>query len=148
MNWLKIVILFLIFSSSLSASLASYYYVRSQNLEEEVDYLRSNAANSSKNVTVIVVVNFYNGTVFAKSVNFDLGNEFSAFNATQRVFEGAIDYKYYPEYKDFIISRFFDVSNDKSHFWSLYINNIPSSSGALQTILSANDVVEWRYQGF
>ena len=148
MNLLKVIVLFLIFSSSLSASLASYYYVRSQNLEKDVEYLRSNAVNSSKNVTVIVVINFYNGTVLVKAVNFDLGHEFSAFNATQRALEGAIDYKYYPEYKDFVISRFFDISSDKSHFWSLYVNNIPSSSGALQTILSTNDVVEWRYQQF
>jgi hypothetical protein len=148
LNWLKIAVLFLIIWSSFSASLAALYYYNNQNLEKDVEYLRSNVAISVKNVTVFIIVNFNNGTVLAEVVHFNLGNSFSAFNATQLAFGKAIDYKYYPEYKDMVISRFFDLSNDmsSSHFWTLYINNVSSSSGALKTILSPDDVVEWRYQ--
>ena len=150
LNWLKLALLFLIIWSSLSASLAAFYYYNNQNLEKDIEYLRSNAANSAKNVTTVVVVNFNNGTVLAKVVHFNLGNGFSAFNATRLAFGEVINYKYYPEYQDIVVSRFFDISNDmsSSHFWSLYINNIPSSSGALKTIISPDDVVEWRYQKF
>jgi len=148
LKWLKIAVLILIVWSSFSASLAAFYYSNSQNLEKDIKYLRSNTANSTKNVTAVVIVNFNNGTVIAKTIHFNLGTGFSAFNATQLAFGNVIDYKYYPEYKDIVISSFFGMSNDMdlSSYWLLYINNISSSSGALKTILSADDVVEWRYQ--
>lgn len=148
MNWLKIAVLVLIVWSVFSASLTAFYYENNQDLEKNVEYLRSNAANFSKNVTVVVVVNFNNGTVLVKDVHFTLGNDFSAFNATQLAFGNSLDYKYYPAQKDVLVSRFFDVSNDasSSRYWMLYVNSVLSSSGALKTIVSADDIIEWRYQ--
>lgn len=148
MNWLKTAVLILIVWSSFSASLTAYYYNSNLNLEKDVKYLGSSVTNSTKDLTTVVIVNFNNGTVKAKTVHFIIGNGFSAFNATLLAFGDVIDYKYYPEYKDFVISSFFGISNVGSSFWSLYINGVASNSGALKTVLSADDVIEWKYQKF
>ncbi len=86
----------------------------------------------------------------AKTVHFIAGNGFSAFNATLLAFGDIVDYNYSAEYGDFVISSFFGISNDvgSSRFWSLYVNGVASNSGALKTVLSADDVIEWKYQKF
>ncbi|MEM3403890.1 MAG: hypothetical protein QXJ17_05105 [Nitrososphaeria archaeon] len=150
MNWLKLSVLLLIIGFSISSSYAALYFYNTQQLEEEVKYLKADVQNLSNNVTVVVLVNFGNGTISAKVVHFILSVELSAFNVTQLAFGDEISYEYYPEYGDVVITRIFDVSNDinSSCFWSLYINGLPSAAGALKSLVFNDYIVEWRYQKF
>jgi len=150
LNWLRLSVLLLIIGFSVSSSYAALYFYNNQQLEEEVQYLKADVRNLSNNITVVVFVNFGNGTISAKVVHCALSSGLSAFNVTKFAFGDEISYEYYPEYGDVVVTRIFDISNDvnSSCFWSLYINGLPSDVGALKTLVFNDYIVEWKYQKF
>ena len=53
------------------------------------------------------------------------------------------------EYKEYDFGVFVEsingITGDDKHFWSLYVNNEQSMTGADQTTVNKGDTVEWRY---
>ncbi|MGQ9780890.1 MAG: DUF4430 domain-containing protein [Nitrososphaeria archaeon] len=148
MNKLGLVVVFLMVWAVFSSSYAAMYFYNVQALEKQIADLKSLEQTVSLDKVVVVMVNFGNGTSLAKVVHFTLGTGFSAFNATEEAFGEGLEYKYFEEYGDVFVTRFFDVANDanSSKYWSIYVNGTPSASGALKTLVSPDDVIEWKYQ--
>ncbi|QQR93644.1 DUF4430 domain-containing protein [bacterium] len=67
----------------------------------------------------------------------------NAFVATQNVFE--IKFEDYPGIGKFVTSINGIIANNNGYFWLLKINGEDAQSGAEDTILKANDKVEWVY---
>lgn len=78
-----------------------------------------------------------------ESIFYEVKNdEKNAFELLKTVAD--IEYQKY-DFGVFVESINGTKNNDK-HFWSLYINDEQSQTGADQTILQKGDRVEWRYE--
>lgn len=147
---LKLLVIFLLFWATFASVFAASYFNRVELLEKEVSSLKAFKESLQKNATVVVVINFGNGTVFAKAVYFNLDTSFSVLNATLSAVSGKMEYTYSEKFGDVFVTRIFGVENDvnASKYWMFYVNGELSQTGALNTKVSHNDVIEWRYEKF
>ncbi|MEM0384857.1 MAG: DUF4430 domain-containing protein [Nitrososphaeria archaeon] len=150
MDKLKLLVIVLILWATFASVFAASYFNRVELLEKEVSYLKVFKESSQKNATVVIVINFGNGTVFAKAVYYKIDTNFSVLNATLSAVSGKMEYVYFEKFGDVFVTKIFDVENDvnSSKYWMFYINGELSQTGALQTKVSPNDVIEWRYESF
>lgn len=150
LNKLKLLVIVLIFWSTFASVFAAFYFNRVEFLEKEVLSLKSFKESSLKNATVVVVINFGNGTVFAKAVYFNLDTNFSVLNATLSAVNGKMEYVYSEKFGDVFVTKILGVENNAnvSKYWMFYVNGELSQTGALKTKVFNNDVIEWRYEKF
>lgn len=150
MDKLKLLVLFLLFWAIFASVFAASYFNRVEFLEKEVSSLKAFKDPSQKNATVVVVINFGNGTVFAKVVYYNLDTHFSVLNATLSAVGGRMEYTYSEKFGDVFVTKIFDMENDVnvSKYWMFYVNGELSQTGALNTKVSHNDIIEWRYEKF
>lgn len=99
-----------------------------QNLETTIEVEQAVTVEDNAQATTIVVVADQEG----KTV-FELLNE-----------------QYDIEYTEYDFGVFIEsiegVAGDQGHFWSLYVNDELSPTGADQTTVSPDDMVEFRYE--
>ncbi|MCX8188874.1 MAG: DUF4430 domain-containing protein [Nitrososphaeria archaeon] len=150
MDKLKLLVIVLILWATFASVFAASYFNRVELLEKEVSSLKVFKEASLKNATVVVVVNFGNGTVFAKAVHYNLDTTFSVLNATLYAVNEKIEYTYSEKFGDVFVTKIFGVENDvnTSRYWMFYVNGELSQTGALKTKVFHNDVIEWRYEKF
>lgn len=150
MDKLKLLVIILIVWATLASVFAALYFNRVEFLEKEVSALKDFKEASLKNATVVVVINFGNGTVFAKAVHYRLDVNFSVLNATLSAVNGQIENVYSENFGDVFVTKIFDVENDinASKYWMFYVNGELSQTGALKTEVFPDYVIEWRYEKF
>ncbi len=147
---LRLLVIVLILWSTLASVFAASYFNSVQVLERENSSLKTFKELSLKNATVVVVINFGNGTVCAKPVHFMADTSFSVLNATIYAADGKIEYEYSEKFGDVFVTEILGVENDakSSEYWVFYVNGVMSETGALKTLCFPEDVIEWRYQKF
>lgn len=150
MDKLKLLVIVLMFWATLASVFAASYFNQVSLLEKEVSSLKASGGLYLKNATVVVVVNFGNGTVFVKPVHFFSGADFFVLNATSYAVGGRIEYTYSEKFGDVFVTKIFDVENDvnSSRYWMFYVNGELSQTGALKTRVFNDYVIEWRYEKF
>lgn len=150
LNKLNFLVIILIIWATLASVFAASYFNRVELLEREVSSLKSSRESSLENATVIVVVNFGNGTVFVKPVHFTLNHSFSVLNATLIAVDGRIKYTFSEKFGDVFVTEILGVENDvnASKYWMFYVNGELSQTGALKTMVLNDYVIEWRYVKF